>query len=216
MTMALIRDHADIETGLAALVRLDPRLERIIDGAGAVPLRLREGGFSGLAHIIVSQMISRASADAIWARMVAALGEPSADAWRAAPVQTVAGFGLSRNKIATLDGVASAMIEGGLNTDALAALPVAEATRILTAIGGIGPWTAEVYLMFCCGHADIFPAGDVALRAAVGDAFGLDTRPDVKELSVMARQWQPWRSVAARLFWSWYAARLHKSAMPVP
>ena len=82
---------------------------------------------------------------------------------------------------------------------------MAQAIRTLTALHGIGPWTAEVYLLFCLGHADIFPAGDLALMAAVGDAFGHDDRPDEKTVRAIAEKWSPWRGVAARLFWRYYA-----------
>lgn len=214
--MTMIRNEADIAAGLATLAALDPRLGPVIAASGPVPLRLRERGFSGLAHIVVSQMISRASADAIWHRILAATGEPTADAWLNVSRETLAGFGLSRSKAVTLDIVARAVADGVLDLHAVCSLDGEEAMRQLTALHGIGPWTAEVYLMFCAGHGDIFPVGDVALRAAVSHAFGLDERITPKELTRLAAQWQPWRSVAARLFWSWYAVKLQKNLLPVP
>jgi len=80
---------------------------------------------------------------------------------------------------------------------------------------GIGPWTAEVYLMFCGGHVDVFPAGDVALQAAVAAAFGLAERPQAKALAGLAEIWSPWRSVAARLFWAYYAAKMRRDGLPI-
>ena len=84
----------------------------------------------------------------------------------------------------------------------------------LTALPGIGPWTAEVYLMFCAGHPDVFPSADVALQASLAKAFGLQQRPSAREVTVMAEAWTPWRSVAARLFWAYYAATLRREVMP--
>ena len=94
-------------------------------------------------------------------------------------------------------------------------MPGDEAHRKLTGIKGIGPWTADIYLLFCLGHADIFPAGDLALRNAVADAFGRDPPIPIDELAEIAEKWSPWRGVAARLFWSYYRARRDMAAVPV-
>ncbi|MGR9170575.1 DNA-3-methyladenine glycosylase family protein [Rhizobium sp. KDH_Rht_773_N] len=211
----VISNEKDIEEGLAALLVLDPRLVAIAREAGPVPLRLREPGFAGLAHIIVSQMVSRASAEAIWRRMQPESGLLSAetyillhpDAWRE--------FGLSRAKADTLTRIAQAVASGRINLQALAQKPPAEALAELTTQKGIGPWTAEVYLMFCGGHVDVFPAGDVALQAAVAAAFGLAERPQAKALAGLAEIWSPWRSVAARLFWAYYAAKMRRDVLPI-
>ncbi|QFY61561.1 DNA-3-methyladenine glycosylase 2 family protein [Rhizobium grahamii] len=214
-SMQIIRNDADVRQGLEQLLLLDPRLVPVAEHAGPIPLRLRERGFEGLAHIIVSQMVSRASANAIWRRMLQA-NEPLTpeaylllhpDAWRE--------FGLSRAKADTLSRIAGAAATGELDLEGLSELPAAEARAALTALKGVGPWTAEVYLMFCEGHADIFPAGDVALQNAVAAAFGLAQRPTAKELAVLAEVWSPWRSVASRLFWAYYAVKLGRGVLPV-
>lgn len=212
--MQIIRDEGDIERGLAALLELDPRLRLVAAEAGAVPLRLREPGFEGLAHIIVSQVVSRASADAIWGRMTARLGSVAADGYAGLEPEAWRTFGLSRIKHDTLARVADA-VAGGLDLHALSAESPEKALSELMAIKGIGPWTAEVYLMFCGGHADVFPAGDVALQAAVGMAFGHEERPLAKALAREAAVWAPWRSVAARLFWAYYAAKTRRDALPI-
>lgn len=212
--MQIIRDEGDIERGLAALLELDPRLRLVAAEAGAVPLRLREPGFEGLAHIIVSQVVSRASADAIWGRMTARLGSVTADGYAGLEPEAWRTFGLSRIKHDTLARVADA-VAGGLDLHALSAESPEKALSELMAIKGIGPWTAEVYLMFCGGHADVFPAGDVALQAAVGMAFGHEERPLAKALAREAAVWAPWRSVAARLFWAYYAAKTRRDALPI-
>ncbi|MBP1845266.1 DNA-3-methyladenine glycosylase II [Rhizobium petrolearium] len=212
--MDIIRDHSDIEAGLDALVRLDPRLEAIVEASGPVPLRLSRPGFEGLASIIVSQMVSRASAEAIW-RRITAVGPVTAADYAALSPDVVATFGLSRVKAATLLNLSTAISEGRFDLDTIGEFETAEAIRRITALPGIGPWTAEVYLMFSSGHRDIFPAGDVALQAAVAHAFGLEARPLAKNLASMAELWSPWRSVAARLFWAYYAAKMRRSVTPL-
>lgn len=202
--MRRIRDHEDIAAGLCALAALDPRLEAVIASAGEVPLRLAEPGLASLVSIIVSQQVSRASADAIMARLVAKvvpLDAPTLvgvgdDAWRA--------IGLSRPKQKTLTALSRAIVEDGLDLGRLTDLGEAEAMASLTALHGVGPWTAEVYLLFCAGHPDIFPAHDVALQSAVGHALGIEPRPGAKALYRIAESWAPWRGVAARLFWAYY------------
>ncbi|MBB3594292.1 DNA-3-methyladenine glycosylase II [Rhizobium sp. BK529] len=211
----VISNEKDIEEGLAALLVLDPRLAAIAREAGPVPLRLREPGFAGLAHIIVSQMVSRASAEAIWRRMQPESGLLNAETYIMLHPEAWREFGLSRAKADTLMRIAQAVAEGRIDLQGLLQKPPAEALAELTAQKGIGPWTAEVYLMFCGGHVDVFPAGDVALQAAVAAAFGLAERPQAKALAGLAEIWSPWRSVAARLFWAYYAAKMRRDVLPI-
>ena len=211
----IIRNATDLDFGLEALLRVDPGLRPIAEGCGELPLRLSPADFAGLASIIVSQVVSRASADAIWRRMTLVLGErPTAAGYLALDAAVIAGFGLSRGKAETLRTVASAEAEGRLVLAEIAGLPAPEALRTLTQLKGIGPWTAEVYLMFCGGHADIFPAGDVALRVAVGHVLLDGRRPEIAEVTAIAQAWSPWRSVAARLFWAHYAGLTGRVAIP--
>jgi DNA-3-methyladenine glycosylase II len=122
--------------------------------------------------------------------------------------------GLSAAKIRTLRAAAVACRDG-LDLDGLANLPAEEAHRRLTSVKGVGPWTADIYLLFCLGHADIFPAGDLALRKAVADAFGRPAPLPVDEIADIAAIWAPWRGVAARLFWAYYRVRRDRTALPV-
>jgi DNA-3-methyladenine glycosylase II len=214
--MTTICCEADIAKGLQALCALDPRLAEIAAHAGQVPLRLSEPGFAGLAHIVVSQVVSKASANAIWQRILQATGPLTAQSYLVVPVDVSAGFGLSRAKADTLLRIATAVAEDGLDLHHLSRLEADAALGALTAIRGVGPWTAQVYLMFCGGHPDVFPSGDVALQAAVGHAMGLEARPSDKMLALMARDWSPWRSIAARLFWAYYATVMRRDATPMP
>ena len=200
----MIDDHDDIAAGLKALKKSDPRLARVIKVAGEVPLRRGEGGFSGIADIVVAQQLSKAAAGTIWSRFAEAVDPVCPDGVLGASEEVLRGCGLSRGKIRTLQKLAEAC-RGGFDFDALPRLPAEEAIAAMTDLHGIGPWTAEVYLLFCVGHADIFPAGDVALQNAVRDAFDLAERPAEKALREMAAAWSPWRGVAARLFWRYYA-----------
>lgn len=213
--MRIIRTHEDIEAGLAGLLMLDARLEHVIDKAGPVPLRRTEPGYRGLANIIVSQMVSKASAAAIWKRMEGSLGEISAAAVLSLTDDDCRQFGLSRAKADTLRRLAAAVDAGEIDLEAICDTEAPAAIHELTAIKGVGRWTAEVYLLFCAGHPDVFPSGDVALQNAVGHALGFELRPTANEVDSLALTWSPWRSVAARLFWAYYAQEMRRDALPV-
>jgi DNA-3-methyladenine glycosylase II len=205
--MRRIESDEDVAAGLAELKRIDPRLEPVVTIAGPVPLRRRPPGFEGLARIVVAQQVSAQAATSIWNRFEATLGgRVDAAAIAAHDDETLRGAGLSRPKVVTLRAITAA-VSDGLDLEAVAVAPVVEATEKLTAVKGIGPWTAEVFLLFCAGHPDVWPGGDLALRNAVGDAFGLVERPDEAACRTIAEAWAPWRGVAARLFWAYYAAR---------
>lgn len=212
--MRTIETSEDIVAGLAELAAADRRLAPVIAAAGVLPLRRRAAGFAGLARVIVGQQVSVASADAIWQRCLAAFPEMTAAALGRAGDPQFRTAGLSAPKIRTLRAVAAACRDG-LDLDRLAALPAAEAHAALCAVKGIGPWTADIYLLFCLGHPDIFPAGDLALRIAVAEAFGLAPPVAVEELTRIAAAWTPWRSVAATLFWGYYSARRKQRKMPL-
>lgn len=217
--MKIITGMDDISEGLEHLARLDPALAPVIEIAGPLELRIHEPGFAGLAHIVVSQMVSRASANAIWARILTGTGTGgavTAENYLAAPEELRATFGLSRAKATTLEGLARAVTEGQIDLDGVVRKEGSAALSELVALRGIGPWTAEVYLMFCGGHPDIFPVGDVALRSAVAHALDLEIRPEAKWLAERATLWSPWRSVAARLFWGYYANIMRRAMVPLP
>jgi DNA-3-methyladenine glycosylase II len=214
--MRQIRTHKDIKQGLRELLRIDPQLMPIAETAGEVPLRLSTPDFGGLAAIVISQQVSRASAEAIHGRLAVLVEPLNAPGILTASDDVFREAGLSRSKQRTLLAIAQTIADGRLDLAALCRMDADQAMAELTAIKGIGPWTAEIYLMFCAGHCDVFPAGDLALQEAVRAAFALDERPDHKELRLLAAKWQPWRSVAARLFWAYYSSlRAGKDAMPL-
>ena len=195
----------DVRTGLGKLIALDPELRTIADAAGDLPLRRSPADFEGLARIVVGQQVSVASAAAIFTRLQALVQPLDAATIAAFSDADLAGAGLSRPKIRTLRDICSAC-EAGLDLSALAGIDPDEAHAALCAIRGIGPWTADIFLLFCAGHPDVFPSGDLALKIAVAEGLALQHRPTPKELDKIASAWSPYRGVAARLFWAYYRA----------
>jgi len=209
-----------VAEALALLVAADKRLASVAAFAGPLPLRRRSGGFEGLAHVITGQQISIGAADAIWRRLSAAIDPFTIERFLATSEPALRAAGLSSAKIVTLTGAARAIADG-LDLAALHDLPADEAISAMVALKGVGRWTAESYLLFCAGHPDVFPAGDLALRSAVEHGLRMRKRPDEKTLRKLAARWEPWRGVAARLFWAYYRARRTASkaaaeAMPEP
>jgi DNA-3-methyladenine glycosylase II len=199
MTMRIIQTDACVAEGLAALGACEPRFAMAAAQAGPIPLRRREGGYGALLSAIVSQQISVAAAAGIWGRLQAA-GAATPAGMRALDDEALRACGLSRPKMRYARGLADA----DLDYDALAHMPDAEVAATLTALPGIGRWTAEMYLMFSLGRADVFAPGDLALQESARLLFGLDERPKPKAFDAMAQDWAPWRAVAARVLWAWY------------
>ncbi|MBK8084020.1 MAG: DNA-3-methyladenine glycosylase 2 family protein [Devosia sp.] len=191
---------------LTALLGIAPRLAAVAERAGPFAVRTAEPGFAGLAQIICGQQLSTASAGAIWARFAALEGALDPLRYLGLSEDTVRATGFSRGKYLTLRGVAEAVAEGRLDFASLADRPAEAAIAELCRLKGVGPWTAEIYLMFSAAHPDIFPAGDLALQVGVQWAFGLDARPAIKDVRETASAWSPYRSTAALLFWRYYRA----------
>ncbi len=199
MFEVIIETEEDVAKGAEWLAKYDPRFAHALSLSGPLPLRRREDGFHQLLSAISSQQLSVASADAIWKRMEAA-GYTEAENLLGASDEELRACGFSRQKI----GYARDLASAGLDYDALRRTSSNEVIKQLTSIKGIGPWTAEIYLMFSLGRADVFAPGDLALQEAVKILFELDERPKEKALREMAEDWSPWRAVAARLLWAYY------------
>lgn len=193
-----------IATARASLAARDPALARAHAQTPAFEWRLRPGGFEGLFRMIVEQQVSVASAASVWARLDAGLGEITPQALLAHDLDSLRGMGLSRQKATYGQGMALAQIEGRIDLEHMQTLGDAEAIAALTALKGVGPWTAEAYLMMCEGRLDVFPGGDVALQEAIRWADGTETRPDQKGAYLRAEVWRPYRAVATHLLWAWY------------
>ena len=212
--MKRIASKRDISAGVRHLRNSCDRLAAMLEECPPIPLRLSQPGFEGLCSIIVSQQVSKASADAIFGRLRSIVDPLLPEGFLAAGEDGWKAAGLSRPKQRTLVEISNAVLEDRLDLEGLCSLPPEQAIGDLVAIKGIGPWTAEVYLMFCAGHRDIFPAGDLALQEAMRLGFGMEERPDEKTCRAEAEAWAPWRSVAARILWAYYAVR-KRDAMPV-
>jgi DNA-3-methyladenine glycosylase II len=201
----LIDGEAALDRAIDELIALDPAIaERLAEVGARPPLRRRDPGFSGLAWIIVSQQLSTASANAIFKRVESGLAPLSAKSVLAADDPALRACGLSSPKMRALRALAEAVDRDALDLPGLAALTAEEAHRALVAVKGIGPWTAEIFLLFCLGHPDAFPAGDLALQEAARLALGLRRRPDARALERIAERWRPLRGVAARILWAYY------------
>lgn len=200
-----IASDTDLEEGMAALSAAHPQWRALIALTGLPPLRRREAGFAELVAIIVGQQLSVESARAILARMHALLGPLTPERIRLATDDELRLTGLMRPKQRAIRALAEAIVTSGLDLDALEHASPEEVHARLTAIHGIGPWTADIYLLFSLGHGDGFAAGDLAIQEAARHAFGLPARPDAKALAALAEEWRPWRGTAARLLWAYYA-----------
>lgn len=188
-----------VAEGVAFLSEVEPRFAHAAALCGPLPLRRRQDGFAALLDAIVSQQVSVASANAIWARMeVAGLTDPARLA--EATDDECRAVGLSRQKARYGRELARA----GIDFAALREAPDDAVVAVLTAVPGIGRWTAEIYAMFALGRADVFAPGDLALQEAARMLFSLQARPSEKALRALAAGWSPWRSVAARLLWAYY------------
>jgi DNA-3-methyladenine glycosylase II len=201
-----LNTQADLEEALDALLKQDTRLRPIFEIAGMPALRRREPGFAGLAHIICGQQLSTASAAAIWARLSTAFDPFHHDTVGKARANRLGRLGLSAAKIKTLKNLAHEIASERLNLEVLANEDADAAHNTLTALHGIGPWTADVYLLFCLGHGDAWPAGDLAVQEAVKIGLGLKARPTAKQMAPLAEPWRPLRGAAAHLWWSYYRA----------
>jgi DNA-3-methyladenine glycosylase II len=213
--MSHIHTDADLDAGMAALVASDRRLAAVLAKAGMPKLRRRPAGFPGLCAIVCGQQLSTASAAAIWGRLAAAFDPMHHESVRQARAAKLARLGLSKPKIKTLKAIGSAISKGQIDLEAVGNMPADDAHAALIALHGIGPWTADIYLLFCLGHADAWPAGDLALQEAARIAFGLRKRPNAKDMVKLAEPWRPRRGVAAHLLWSYYHAVKRREGAPI-
>lgn len=194
-----------MQAALDHLGAADPALARAISAAGPPVVRRRPGGYPGLFRIVTEQQLSVQSAAAILARCEARLPDLRAETVLATPDEALRACGMSRPKVRYLRAVADAVASGALNLDTLPRLPDDEAAATLTAITGIGPWTAAIYMLFCEGREDVWPRGDVALLAAHAAASGFAAKPAQRDFDDQAVRYAPYRGVAAHVLWTYYA-----------
>lgn len=195
---------AELHRATRILVRRDPDLARVVRAHGPPPLWRRRPGFATLVQIILEQQVSLASARAAFerARRLADPFTPESFLELGDTELRVAGF--SRQKTRYCRNLARAILDEGLDLRGLARVADGEVRRRLTAVTGIGPWTADIYLIMALGRPDIWPHGDIALAQAARELKRLNSRPVGAEWSAIGEDWRPWRAVAARVLWHHY------------
>ena len=200
----LIESDADIATGVEFLVAREPCFARVIEVHGLPSARRVENNLASLLKIVTEQLISLKAADAIWRRIETRLHPFEPHEILKFSAEELQSLGLTRAKARSFQAIAMAIHSGELDFESLYQVPDQDVLAKLLALPGIGPWTADIYLLTALGRADACPAGDLALQMAAQDLFAMDARPSPKAFLERAENWKPWRSVAARLLWSHY------------
>jgi len=197
-----ITSKAHLDDAVAGLLAADKRLHPVAKRVGPMPYRARrEEGFEALISIVVSQQLSVAAADTIFGRVKAKVVPFEPAQVLAAEADILRACGLSGPKQKHMKSIASAIVDGSLDLTRIKSMHDDDARAHLTAVKGIGPWTADIYLMSSLGRADIWPVADVGLQAAIHRAFSLRKRPNEKQMEKLSKDWRPYRTVAARMFW---------------
>jgi len=196
--------------GVRELAKRDEDLAKIVSTFGPPPLWEREQGFHTLIHIILEQQVSLASAKAAYTRLEQAINPLTPKNFLGLTDGELKQIGFSRQKTRYGRELANAIVGGSLNLSGLTELEDEEAKERLMKVKGIGPWTADIYLLMALGRPDIWPDGDLALEVAIQQVKGLLRRPTPEEARKMSEEWQPWRAVAARILWHSYLSERKK------
>jgi DNA-3-methyladenine glycosylase II len=204
----------DLKIARAALAAADPGLAVVDAAVPHVDWRSHEGGFKGLVSMITAQQVSTASARAIWNRFAEGVGEVTPERVLSLEQETLRTFGLSGQKARYVHAIAEACRSGACDFETMPAMSAEDAIAMLTAIKGVGLWTAELYLLFCEGRMDVFPAGDLALQEGIRIADGHGDRPNEKKLYARAEAWRPYRGMAAHLLWAYYGMIKRREIAP--
>lgn len=190
--------------GVRHLCALDPCFGDVVLRHGPPSLRAMPPGTATLLNIVTEQFLSLRAAHAIWLRIEARLSPFSSDAVLACPVDELMRLGLSGAKARSFHGIAARLLSDPDYISGLTTLPDDEARARLVALPGVGPWTADIYLLVALQRSDVWPAGDLALRQAATHLFSLREPLSEKTMRIMGSRFSPWRAVAARLLWSHY------------
>lgn len=201
---ATVTTERQLKAAAAALAANCEVMSLILQRTGIPPARKYPADFSGLARIIVGQQLSAQSAAAIWGRVAAALDPFLPEAVIERSDEDLKALGLSTGKVRTLKALSKAILDDGLDLEALSSADERRIVETLTSVHGIGPWTADIYQLFALARRDAFAPGDLALQLAVQHHFKLKSRPDAGKLERIAERWRPSRAVAARLLWADY------------
>tara|TARA_R100000365_G_C2746306_1_gene75536 strand:- start:320 stop:967 length:648 start_codon:yes stop_codon:yes gene_type:complete len=198
------------------LAAADPALERAYEEMGVPDWRVGQPTYAALCRLIAYQQLSTKAAGTIWGRTEAMFGEVTPEAVLAADPEAIRGCGMSRPKVRHMTSIAEAVVTGALNLERVCASDLDSARKELVAVKGIGPWTAELFLLYSVGALDAFPVGDVGLMEAHKLLSGHETRMEIKEFTSHAEAWRPYRGVAAHLLWGWINAERAKAGGASP
>ncbi|HEX8842587.1 MAG TPA: DNA-3-methyladenine glycosylase 2 family protein [Sphingomicrobium sp.] len=200
----MVRTSNSIRKHVEELASREPAFARVVEKHGIPEPRRSEPGAHTLLRTIVGQQVSVAAARSMWSKLEAAFGSPP-DLKRllVATDEEMRAAGMSRQKAGYIRSLAELVTSGELDLDNLPE-DDEEAIALLTKIKGIGRWSAEIYLLFAEGRADVFPAGDLAVMVELGRLMGLDDKPSEKQLRELAETWRPYRGAAAVLAWHSY------------
>jgi DNA-3-methyladenine glycosylase II len=213
--MAGLLDTERLHAAVDSLATSDQDVARVLARIGYPPPRRREPSFATLAHIVLAQQVSVASAAAVWRKLEGALGgDVTAERFLTLGDPELRAIGFSGRKTAYVRGLAEALVAGELDLASLALLDEEQAIAAITRLKGFGHWSAEIYLLFALGRADVFPADDLGLQIGMQRLKGLEVRPNRKALDQLAEPWRPWRGCGAIFLWHYYGAATLDAARP--
>jgi len=201
--LAALSDRS-LVTGARALGRTDAHLARVLTRHGTPPLWGRDPGFATLVQIILEQQVSLASGRAAFGRVLAVAGRMTPRAIASLSEAQLRGAGLTRQKATYVRGLALAVERGEIDLDTIARMDDERAHAELVKLKGIGPWSADIYLLMALGRPDVWPRHDLALASAMREVKRLRTLPTPERQLEIAESWRPWRAVAARILWHHY------------
>ena len=210
MSLQTIENTEELEEHIIALIAIEPRFAPIYEQVGVPSLRHNAGGFEQLMRAMVGQQLSVAAAASIWKKLVAA-GLTTPQAIAEAQDETLRAQGLSRQKMRYV----RSLVAHDIDFATLTTMPNEAAIKTLTAVTGIGRWTAEMYLLFSLKRDDILAVDDLAIKVSAMTLLGLAERPTPKQLKGLTESWSPHRSAASLLLWSYYGLLRDKTAVPL-
>jgi len=210
MSVHTIENSQELEAHITALIIIEPKFAAAYEQVGIPDLRHNAGGFEQLMRAMVGQQLSVAAAGSIWQRLVNT-NLTTLQAIREASDEDLRAQGLSKQKTRYV----RSLVEHDIDFDALETLPNEDVVKTLTAVTGIGRWTAEMYLLFSLKRADVLAVDDLAIKVAAMELLGLTERPTPKQLNHLTQDWSPHRSAASLLLWSYYGSLRKKTAIPL-
>jgi DNA-3-methyladenine glycosylase II len=209
-------DHVTFVEALDLLAEEEPAFAQVIEEFGAPPFWNRPAGFPTLIWLIMEQQVSLESGAAMYRRLHGLLGAITPEAMSGVTEADLRAIGVTRQKSRYLMELAQSVLAGDLDLDGLVDVPLHKGRASLLSIKGVGPWTADVYLLSALKFPDVFPVGDRALQVGVAEVLGMISIPDESELEILSTPWRPIRAVAARIIWHSYLKRRGRAEPPDP